>query len=459
MLPVCEGRPDLLVAFAAVLGVAFAACDERRETARAPARLTDLVVVTLDTVRADHLGAYGYARESSPHFDRLAASGALFETVYAPMGATCPSHATLFTGRAPARHGVVRNGFALAEAEQTLAEILRAHGYRTAAFVSSYPLKAKFGLAQGFDTYDDDFTGGRASVPLQQWEGEAVEGIFDRRGESTVDRALAWLAAHRTQQPLFLWVHLFDPHAPYDPPDPAARRLADGLAGERERMRALYDGEIRYTDAQLGRLLAVFDAERRDALVVVASDHGEGLWDHGWQKHNRFLYDEEVRVALALRWPGDVPAGVRVEQPAHLGDLVPTLLGMLGIPAPEGGEGWDLGPFVRGEREPVRDRALWLERPYYREGRPHFGERGRGLGVRVGAWKWIEAAEDGRRELYDLARDPRETRNLAEEEPERAAALSAELARWRERNSAPRDASRPLAPEDEAALRELGYAE
>jgi arylsulfatase A-like enzyme len=415
-----------------------------------------VLLVTIDTLRADRVGAYGAKRPVSPNLDALAARGILYEKVYAPTGTTCPSHATLFTSRSPLAHGLVRNGMVLHEEERTLPELLRDAGWQTAGFVSSYPLKRRFGFAQGFDHYDDGFEGSDATMSDESWEGVRVEGTFDRRGSDTVDVLLAWLDARIDERPLFVWLHLFDPHSPYDAPR-AFRARSPARADKIARETAAYEAEIAYADTQVGRAIDAFErASGLEApLLVVTSDHGEGLWDHGWPTHNRYLYEEELRVPWIAAWEGRLPAGTRVGQPAHLIDVAPTLAGWLGLDTGAVAfDGVDLGGASGADPE----RSLWLQRPYYESGRPDKGERGWGFGVRAGRWKLIEAADEGRRELYDLEFDPGERTNLAASQPGRAEVLSRSLAAWRE---AELEKARPgvlrLDAGDVEALRALGY--
>ncbi|MCP5055426.1 MAG: sulfatase-like hydrolase/transferase [bacterium] len=464
------------------------ACGEGRETAvnepGAPAETSQtslpgdserpaILLVTIDTLRADHLGAYGYSRDTSPHLDRLAEEGAVFGVVYAPTGATCPSHATLFTSRSPMAHGVVRNGFVLQDREKTLAEILQATGWQTGAFVSSYPLKSDFGFGQGFEHFDGDFNASEPTFVQPRWEGKKVKGAFDRRGDVTVDRAISWLEKQGAEAPIFLWAHLFDPHAPYAAPGPDRTRYTSWTDDPVARDVALYDAEIRFADAQVARLQRAFEqhAGSRPTLIVATSDHGEGLHDHGYRTHNRDLFDEEVRVPLVVRWTGHVPPGLRIDEPAHLIDLAPTLLGLLGIDPPSETrpgtsnlgffDGQDLSPLLLGGEVPgLEERVLWLQRAFYRRGRRQLGERGWGLGLRKGRWKYIEARAEGRRELYDLVADPDERRSLAEEKSEFSNELSARLTAWRKREFAERrSGTQKVRPEQAEALRALGYVE
>lgn len=439
---------------------------------RAPER-PDVLLLTIDTLRADHLGAYGYARPTSPAIDALAAEGALFEVAYAPMGTTCPSHATLFTSRHPLAHGVVRNGLPLLEEETTLAEVMAANGYATAAFVSSYPVSHRLGFAQGFEHYDDDFERAMPIGGREWWAGRRVEGNFERGGGETADAVSAWLALRRDSRPLFLWVHLFDPHAPHvAPPQIRALMHAQGPT-VLSPLHEGYDAEIRYADAQVQRILEVFEAAaQRPPLVVFTSDHGEGLRDHGWPVHNRYLYEEEVRIPLIFRWKQRIPAGLRLAQPAHLVDLLPTLLSLLKLApsndAPEDSDGTDLSPFLsRGSPpQPYLDRTLWLQRPYYSGAgqkplrSPELVSEGYGFGLRMGRWKYMEAPKVGRRELYDLENDGQERRDLASVREDHAKQLSARLAEWSRRQLASASARDAEAdPEDIQALRALGYAE
>ncbi len=433
----------------------------------------DVLLVTIDTLRADHLGAYGYAHPTSPSIDALAAEGALFEIAYAPMGTTCPSHATLFTSRHPLAHGVVRNGLPLLEDETTLAEIMAANGYATAAFVSSYPLSHRLGFAQGFEHYDDDFEGGTPTLSRNRWAGEPVEGRFERVGGDTADAVTAWLAERRDSRPLFVWVHLFDPHAPYLAPPPVRALLPAQEPRARSPLHSAYDAEIRYADTQVQRIALAFEvAAKHPPLVILTSDHGEGLLDHGWPIHNRYLYEEEVRVPLIFRWKERIPAGLRLTQPAHLVDLVPTLVSLLKLEpsdnAPADSDGTDLSRFLSpgGPPEPDAERILWLQRPYYSgavqvpPGSPELVADGFGFGLRMGRWKYMEAPKLGHRELYDLENDGQERRDLASAREGHANELSARLAEWSRRQLATaRARDEDVAPEDLQALQALGYAE
>jgi len=308
-----EEKGKLIVAV--IAGVLVTGCSSSPPTGSGPVGAPDvvpgpsLVLVTLDTTRADRLGAYGGDPAISPSFDGLARRGILFEACDSASPLTLPSHATLMTGLYPPAHGLRTNGRGRLPASiPTLASLLSGRGYRTAAFVSSSVLDARHGLDRGFEIYDD-----------------IVAADGERRGDETLSRALAWLE-ESTGQPYFLWLHLFDPHAPYRPPEPYARLY---------RSRP-YDGEIAFTDALVGRLLATVEESGTGPapLICVVGDHGEGLGEHGEEEHGLFLYQTTLAVPLVLAGAGLEPR--RVGQPVRTVDLFPSLLSHLGIPAPEG---------------------------------------------------------------------------------------------------------------------------
>ena len=283
----------------------------------APGSGRSLILVTLDTTRADRIGAFGGRAVPTPRLDAAAREGAAFEEAISQVPLTLPSHSTIFTGRYPASHGVRHNGiYRLRESETTLAKRLKSAGYATAAFVGAFVVNRGFGLEQGFDTYDDvgvdRFQGGRDQVfEAQRTADEVNARVFD------------WLDRRKGSGPVFLWVHYYDPHEPYEPPEKAGRTL-EGSG---------YDREISYVDACFGdlvdRLRAAGLYDR--SVVVVAGDHGEGLGEHGERTHGLFLYDAALRVPLLIRAPGIVPAGARIGGPVELADVAPTVLDLLGL--------------------------------------------------------------------------------------------------------------------------------
>ncbi len=353
-----------------------------------------LLLVTLDTVRADHLGSYGYGEAETPHLDRLARQGQRFEQAITAAPLTLPAHATLLTGLLPVEHGLHGNGLgALAETTETLATRLAAAGYRTGAFVGAFVLDRRFGLGRGFEVYDD-------AIDRSGPAGGSLEA--ERAGSEVVDRALAWLG-QPDERPFFAWVHLFDAHAPYAPAEPFAGRHPGRP----------YDGEIAAVDAQVGRLLEWLAARgpAGNAIVAAAGDHGEGLGDHGELTHGLLLYEATLRVPLLVMAPGRLPAGRVIHTPVSLADLAPTLASLAGqpftappseAPAPTVPRGRDLAAILAAGGEP-RDSEVVAETRYPEA----FGWSGLAA-LRKGALKYIAAP---RPELYDLAEDPRETRN------------------------------------------------
>lgn len=394
----------------------------------------DIVVITLDTFRADLMGAYGNTSGLTPNLDALARRSVVFESASAPAPITLPSHASLFTGRYPTSTGVRNNGtFVLPAAETTIAEILKASGWRTGAVIASYPLHSRYGVAQGFDVYDEDISAPQSSA------GPAGPIFFGERDARRVtDRALeVW--GRLSGGPRFLWVHYFDTHAPYAAPEPWSSRHSGRP----------YDGEAAFVDEQVGRLLARIDLEAPGAVVCVVADHGESLGEHGEKTHGVFVYDATIRVPFLLRGPGPFAAGIRIAEPVSLVDVLPTILALARVDAPPGIDGADLAGLVSGGKAPARPiyAESYLPRLQFR-----FSEL---TMLRRGALKYIDAPGP---EIYDLLQDPGETRNLhgghPQEEP-----LAEALAEFRDSAdpSAVARAKGALDAESEAKLRSLGY--
>lgn len=401
-----------------------------------------LLLVTLDTTRADRLGCYGAAGAQTPNLDALASRGLLFTDAVSPVPMTLPAHASLLTGFDPPGHGVRANGeYVLSPDALTLTEILQDAGYRTAAFVSSFVLDSRFGLDQGFDTYD---------ARLETTRQAAFAPQTERSAGAVTRAAIEWLRpGGRRPGPFFLWVHYFDPHDPYEPPEPFRTRFRDRP----------YEGEIAYVDRELGGLLAALEAGGRlaETVVVVAADHGESLGEHDERYHSRTLYEGAVRVPLIVALPpgtagsegGETVAG-RVEgRVVSLVDLFPTLLDLLGLPVPGDPDGRNL------LREAARDdRVVYLEtlNTYLDNGwAPLYAARRHGE-------KYVLAP---RPELYDLEDDPGETENLLPGPPE-VARRAAELRGYLERRGGDH-LTEPPAPATEAdpevrrRLEALGY--
>ena len=452
----------------ALIGLMLAACAP--ETPRGPARA--VVLVTCDTLRADRLGCYGYERPTSPNLDAFARECVVFDSAYACAPMTLPALSSLMTGRMPSEVGAVPGNTSLVPAEvETLAERLSAAGVTTGAVVSNWLLRRQSespdaGLPQGFDAFDDTMTTRERNRPM-----------FERLAPDTTDAALAWLERNGSRRPWFLWVHYQDPHGPYKPPEelaqlfdaevPAGPELKVGKGpsglgripryqalGEERRAgvyRDRYDAEIRLFDRELGRLLdALRENGLDDALVIVSADHGESLGEHGWWFcHGETLQRELVRVPLIVRYPRGVPGpGVRGPDgisrctlPASHLDLWPTVLEALGVEDP-GSSGLSL----LGE--------LPLERVLQQELIPHPGHAAWRAAF-DGRWRLV-LREGSAPELYDLALDPGELRDLAAAEPERVKSL---LARIQEERAAGAVRGKPLpsGPQTEEALRRLGY--
>jgi len=385
------------------------------------------MLITLDTTRADRLGCYGYGPGVTPNLDRLAAEGVRFRRAYAHVPLTAPSHASILTGLLPPRHGVHDNGaFALPEGPTTLAEVFLDAGYRTGGFVSAFVLDRRFGLARGFATYDDDVLGGGA---------DNVEASV--RAEVTVGRALEWIRTEDSR-PFFCWVHLYDPHAPYDPPEPFAKQLSGRP----------YDGEIAYMDSEVGRLLAALRTLGTPTLVAVMGDHGESLGEHQESTHMYYVYGATQRVPFILHLPGHLPEGVVVDPVVRSVDLMPTVLEIAGLPCPAGLDGASLVPLITG-------RARQEPGPAYLESytpRIWWGAREL-LGLRTGRWLYIRSP---RPELYDVEQDPGELRNVIDQHPTERAALDARLQELQPAKD-PLAGRSPVDPEAAARLRALGY--
>ncbi len=383
LMPHAGARLTLRVVAAAALALAAGGC--ARDGAARPG--ANVLLVTLDTVRADRVGCYGGA-VATPALDRLAREGVRFAQASSPAPLTLPAHASLLSGLLPPAHGLRNNGAGAFPADRpTLATALAARGYRTAAFLGAFVLDRRFGLDRGFATYDDEIERGPDTAPSLEAE---------RRGDQVVDRALAWLERPgENDQPFFLWVHLYDAHAPYAPPAPFRERHAGRP----------YDGEVAFADAQVGRLLAALDrlGLAGDTVVAVAADHGEALGEHGELTHGFFLYEPTLHVPLLLRAPGNFRGGTVVETPVGLADLGPTLSGLveggLAVAAPEGLAGRDLSAaLLAGEEPPAAD--LYAETHY-----PEVFGWSRLAALRRREVKYVDAP---RPELYDLRRDPGE---------------------------------------------------
>jgi choline-sulfatase len=346
----------------------------------------DVFLITIDTLRSDHVHCYGYERIETPAMDQLAKQGIRFTQAFTPSPITNTSHVSILTGLLPGSHGVSDFGIPLAVKHHTLAELLEKQGYRTAAFIGAVILDSKSlapGLDRGFEFYDN-FPG--------EWEGKSRWGRIERRGMDVVQRAENWLDGHRVA-PRFVWVHLYDPHDPYEPPPPYSEIYKDRL----------YDGEIAYADSALNHFVAYLNKQLwyDSALIIVVGDHGEGLGEHHEDTHGIFLYDSTTHVPLTVRLPNAQEAGRVVDEQVRTTDIMPTILDLLGISTSSSMDGTSLMPFILGTETTARTVFGATDYPL------RFGWAPL-RSVRKEGFKFIEAP---RPEFYDLRSDPGELRN------------------------------------------------
>jgi choline-sulfatase len=417
----------LLIAF--VLAAGCRSDRPRENTTAHP----NVLLVTIDTLRADHVGSYGYAKASTPAIDGLAARGVRFVSAVAHAPLTGPSHASILTGQTPLGHGFRNNsGYVMAPQVRLMAEDFRQAGYRTAAFVSGFPLDRRFGFDRGFETYDDRLPKGndRRRTPY-----------VERFADATTDAVLRWLesAPASANAPWFLWVHYYDPHAPYEAPASIAERFRN----------APYDGEIAFVDSQLARLLKALETknETSPTLVLVTADHGESLGEHGEGTHGIFVYDATLRVPWVMSGP-QVPAGRVSQTVARSIDVLPTLLDYAGLPARTDIDGRSLRPAADGQE--MSDAPAYAESLY-----PELELGWAPLHAwRTSEFKFIKAP---RPELYELKDDPSEATNRIGEQATRASDFGAKLD-VALRRPVPATTAATVDPEAAERLRALGYA-
>ena len=395
----------------------------------------NLVIITLDTTRADRIGAYGNKDVETPAFDRLAREGVLFDQAVSVAPLTLPAHSSMFTGKFPPEHGIRDNGgFFLGPEQVTLAEVLKTRGYRTGGFVAAYVLDSKWGINQGFDTYFDKFDLSKSrNVSL---------GAIQRPANEVIDQALPWIEASK-DQPFFAWMHLYDPHSPYRPPEPFATKYKGHP----------YNGEIAFTDSQVARVIQKLESlglyDR--TVVMIMGDHGESLGDHGEAAHGFFIYNSVTHVPFVIRAPFAATKARTVADPVRSIDVMPTALDLLGVTPPAGISGVSLAPLLAGTR-----RELGLD-AYSEAMYPlhHYGwSELRAL--RSGRYKVIDAP---RPELYDIDRDPQETTNLYDARKQLGDTMIGQL-RSLESKFAKTEAALPAGdvdPEARQRLAALGY--
>jgi arylsulfatase A-like enzyme/Flp pilus assembly protein TadD len=407
--------------------------EKRLALVRSGEERLNVVLISIDTLRADALGCYGGNVAETPNIDRLAAKGTLFAECKSPAPITLPSHTTMLTGTFPPFHGVHNNLVSVPDDGLVfLSEILKERGYRTGAIIGGFQLDDVFGFNQGFDYYDDEFTVGT---------GGTLAG-FEKPANQVMARAETWLRKNR-EEPFFLFVHFFDPHLPYTPPKKYYERHMDNP----------YYGEVEFVDAALGELVPALERNglTRNTLVIITADHGESLGEHGEQTHVFFVYEATQHVPLIMYCPGLVPAGKTIRGPVRLADICPTVLDILGIEPPESVQGETLVPLMFGNRE--TDRAVYEESRY---GAEMFGWA-RLRALEKDGWKYVDAP---RPELYDLSKDPGELVNLFDKEPSRAKRMSEDLDELTTRlaeNGVSGTRTVTLSDRDKTRLETLGY--
>ena len=393
-------------------------------------KVRHVIFISLDTCRADYLSCYGFGKNTTPNIDRLADEGILFANAYSTVPLTMPSHSSMLTGTIPPRHGVRNNHEnSLAKSNVTLAEMLGPEGFVSAAVVSSSVLGAKFGLGQGFDMYNDRFENGRS-----RWHGS------ERIAAETTRVGLEWLELNKGRK-CFLFLHYYDPHRNFEPPEPFKTRFAGNP----------YAGEIAYTDHHIGKVvkklkqLGIYDS----SLIIIAGDHGEMLGEHGEESHGYYIYSGAVKVPLIFKLPGRRKA-VQIEEPVSLIDIVRTVCNLTGVEAPSAVQGEDLGSLFRGAKTFERQNSLYCETWL-----PEAYKANNLQGVISGQWQYIRSS---REELYNLAEDPAQSKNLAVEQRHRARTLRDSLERFVEESV--RDANEAnfgMKSETMQQLNSLGY--
>jgi arylsulfatase A-like enzyme len=426
-------------------------------------RFPNILVVTIDTLRADRVSAYGYHRPTTPHIDRLLAAGARFTQARTVEPLTNPALCSLWTSLHPHEHGATRNGLRLRPDATSAARILDRRGFRTAAFVGNWTLRNGIsGLGEHFARYGEVFTRKRW---LGLFKGEAT-------AEDLTDDALGWLGEHREaggRRPFLLWVHYVEPHAPYRLQESFAPRLKISTTAEVSRGDR-YDTEIAFADHHVGRLLAAVQADpdlAANTLIVFAADHGESLGEHSYWGHGRNLHEPNLHIPLGVVWPGKIRPGTTIEAPALNIDVAPTILALAGLPIPPAFEGFDWSGVLRGAETPPRERTMWFQAHKGAVLSPQEIESARRKGLLEIAVlsgpemrKEIFRMTERKRSVFDLIRDPRELRNLAKGRTDPSQSLQAWITALRQGLAdSDRLAKVTIAPEDVQALRALGYAE
>ena len=394
-------------------------------------KIRNIILISIDTCRADHLSCYGYLQQTTPNIDKVAGHATRFETVVTPTPLTLPAHCSMLTGKIPPVHGVHHNiGYQLAPSNITLAEILKTKGFETAGIVSSFALDSTFNINQGFDSYNDEFRNHNLHAHGPE-----------RYGDETTQLALDWLDWNKNKRKSFLFLHYYDPHDNYSPPEPYATQFANNL----------YAGEIAFADHCIGRVIQKLkDLELYDStLLIITGDHGEMLGEHGEKTHSYFIYESAIKVPLIIKLPGQKTA-LTVSKPVGLVDIVPTICALLNIKMPPDIQGRDLSDFLK---DAIPD---GYKRYFYSESvaPTRFGASSL-MGISTARWKYIQAP---RPELYDIIADRWETNNLVEENHQRARILEDKLKEILEQSVRTDPENRmEMDPEALKKLESLGY--
>lgn len=413
----------------------------------------NIILLSVDTLRADHLGIYGYSRKTSPNLDRFLAGGTVFTDASCNVPLTNPSFVSMLSSRYPHQTGATRNGVPMLPATETATEIFKRNGYTTAAILSNWPLKEHLsGLQKGFGLYDDDFI-------KKRW----LVFNSERDAAGVTENAAAWLEA-KPQEPFFAWVHYSDPHAPYLLHEDFSFRSADRVSPA-ERSLDDYDSEIAYTDHHIGELLQALRKQPyfSRTVVVFVADHGENLGEHDYSGHGRVVYQPSMHVPFAWVGPG-IPTGKRLDRPVELLDLAPTLLGLAGLPAGKAMLGQNLLPVIQ-QTGAVAERSYFFET--YPGAMPGAGELAEGqkpiwIGFREGSRKISYSVRFSKWEYYDLSRDPGELKNLAKMTDPEFVARSDRLMDWYTKEQAAGWAmgeTDAVTDEDRQQLESLGYVD
>jgi len=363
-------------------------------------KVRNIVLISIDTCRADYLSCYGCLRQTTPNIDRIAREGILFSNVISPVPMTLPAHCSMLTGTIPPYHGVHDNyDYRLSQSNVTLAEILKENGFTTAAIISAFVLDSQFDIDQGFDTYNDRFE-----------EEHVIEDLIsERKGGETSQLAIKWLGEHK-EEPFFLFLHYYDPHLDYNPPEPFASGFKDNL----------YAGEIAYADYCIGQVieklkeLGLYDS----SLIIIAGDHGEMLGEHGEEDHCYFIYQSAIKVPLIFKLPGQIESR-KIDTLVSLIDIVPTVCSLLGIQRASQIQGIDLSGYFGGNKPGEQERYIYCESLT-----PTTYNANSLLGAVTSRWKYIQTTLP---ELYDITNDPQESNNLATTEPQQARILQDHL--------------------------------